>query len=135
MPCQRVKRVFADLNITKYPGIPTLEAVFLFSTLYRAVKFTVCWKVTNVTPIPKKEEATNPENYRPIANCSALSKVKERTIIYHVVKYLLNDRNYEFHRGRSREDLLALLWEKWCHSIHRFGETKVVALDISKAFD
>ena len=32
-------------------------------------------------------------------------------------------------------DILALLTETWNRSIHFFGESKVVALDISKAFD
>ena len=38
-------------------------------------------------------------------------------------------------KGRSAGDLLALLSETWNVSIHRFGEAKVVSLDISKAFD
>ena len=94
----------------------------------------------NVQPIPKKGAANNPENYRPIAICSALSKVMESMVNYHLVNYLesnslLNDRQYGFRRGRSTGDLMAFLSERWSRSIHRFGESRVVALDISKAFD
>ena len=47
---------------------------------------------------------------------------------------MLNDRQYGFHKGRSTDDLLTLLSEKWNGSIHRFGEAKDVALYISKAY-
>ena len=48
---------------------------------------------------------------------------------------LLNDRQYGFRSNRSTGDLMAYLTEKWNQSLHHFGETKIVALDISKAFD
>ena len=38
-------------------------------------------------------------------------------------------------KGRSTGDLLAILTESWSSSFGNFGETFVVALDISKAFD
>ena len=48
---------------------------------------------------------------------------------------LLNDRQYGFMKNRSTGDLMALLTETWNRSVHFFSERKVVALDISKAFD
>ena len=48
---------------------------------------------------------------------------------------LLNDRPYGFRKNHSTGDLMALLTETWNRSVHFFGERKVVALDISKAFD
>ena len=80
----------------------------LFCLSYCAGITPSCWKLANVTPIPKKGEANNPVNFRPIAVCSALSKLKESMINHHL---------------------------EWNGSIYRFGEAKVVALDISKAFD
>ena len=48
---------------------------------------------------------------------------------------LLNERQCGFRKNRSTGDLMALLTETWNGSIHFFGESNVVALDISKAFD
>ena len=48
---------------------------------------------------------------------------------------LLNDRQHGFRQNRSTADLMALLTETWNRSVHFFGESKSVALDISKAFD
>ncbi|XP_046801032.1 101 kDa malaria antigen-like [Lucilia cuprina] len=92
-----VKRVLADLSINKSPGPDGIPALVLkqcsstlgrplaniFSILYHADKFNACWKIANVTPIPKKGE-----NYRPIAICCALSKVMGNVVNFHLVKYL-----------------------------------------------
>jgi hypothetical protein len=48
---------------------------------------------------------------------------------------LFNDRQYGFRSNRSTGDLIAYLIEKWNQSLHNAGESKIVALDISKAFD
>lgn len=149
-----VKKVLKELNVGKSPGPDGIPALVLskcssslarplrnlFSLSYRAGIFPARWKVANVQPIPKKGEATNPDNYRPIAICSTLSKVMETMINYHLVNYLednslLSDRQYGFRRNRSTGDLMAFLTEQWNRSVHRLGESKVVALDISKAFD
>ena len=126
-----VKRVLADLNVNKSPGPDGIPALVLkqcsltlarplanlFSFLYRAGAFPSCWKVANVQPIPKKGAANNPENYRPIAICSALSRVMESMVNYHLVNYLesnslLNDRQYGFRGNRSTGDLMAFLTEQ-----------------------
>ena len=63
------------------------------------------------------------------------------TILNHkLMKYLednslLRDRQYGFRKNRSTGDMMSLLSETWSRGIHAFGESKVVALDISKAFD
>ena len=64
----------------------------------------------------------------------------ESMVNHHLVRYLesnglLNDRQYGFRKNRSTGDLMSFLSERWSRSIHQFGESKVVALDISKAFD
>ena len=48
---------------------------------------------------------------------------------------MLNDPQYGFRKNRSSDDLTALLTETWNRSFLFFGETKVVALDNSKAID
>ena len=84
-----VKRVLADLNVNKSSGPDNIPALVLkqcflklahplaklFCLSYRAGIFLLCLKLANVTPIPKNGKVNNPKNYRPIAVCSALSKV------------------------------------------------------------
>ena len=48
---------------------------------------------------------------------------------------LLSDHQYGFRKARSTGDLLSYLTHTWSSSLRDFGESFVVALDISKAFD
>ena len=58
----------------------------------------------------------------------------------HFIKHLesnnlLSDHHYGFRKARSTGDLLSYLTHVWSSSLKNFGESFVVALDISKAFD
>ena len=58
----------------------------------------------------------------------------------HFIKHLesnnlLSDHQYGFRKARSTGDLLSYLTHVWSSSVRNFGESFIVALDISKAFD
>ena len=98
------------------------------------------WKHALVQPVPKKSDRSNPSNYRPIALTSAVAKVFENLFNFHFIKHLesnnlLSDHQYGFRKARSTGDLLSYLTHVWSSSLRNFGESFVVALDISKAFD
>ena len=112
----------------------------LFTISYRSGIFPSCWKTTRFQPIPKKGNKNLPNNYRPIALLSVISKVMEKAINIELIKYLessgiINDRQYGFRHRRSTGDLLAYVTHLWQSSIEKHGESLAVALDISKAFD
>ena len=48
---------------------------------------------------------------------------------------LLSDHRYGFRKARSTRGLPSYLTHTWSSSLRNFGETFVIALDISKAFD
>ena len=54
---------------------PRLAVVF--RRLLRLGSFPVCWRVANVTPIPKYPPSSSESNYRPISLTPILSKVIE----------------------------------------------------------
>ena len=71
---------------------------------------------------------------------SAVAKVFETLLNSHFIKHLesnnlLSDHQYGFRKARSTEDLLSYLTHAWSSSLRNFGESLVIALDISKAFD
>jgi hypothetical protein len=83
----------------------------IFSLSYISGNFPTAWKSANVQAIPKKGDKTDPSNYRPIALISTISKVFERYINDHIMKYLeknrmISDRQYGFRQKRSTGDLL-----------------------------
>ena len=48
---------------------------------------------------------------------------------------LLSDFQYGFLKGRSTADLMVYLTQVWANAIEHHGESRVISLDISKAFD
>ena len=93
-------------------------------------------------PFTPRASCTMPEVHtRTVKVKRELANLVMEFILNHkLMKYLednslLNDRQYGFRKNRSTGDLMALMTETWNRSVHFFGEIKVVALDISKAFD
>ena len=89
---------------------------------------------------PKKGDKSNPLNYRPIAITSLISKTMETIITKQLLTFLetnnlLSDHQYGFRKARSTGDLLAYAVHVWCSALESSGESRVISLDISKAFD
>ena len=51
--------------------------------------FPVFWKVSNIVPIPKSGDNTNPRNYRPISLLSILSKLLERHVQHFLLSHIM----------------------------------------------
>ena len=112
----------------------------LFRLILISCTYPSSWKHALVQPVPTKGDRSNPSNYRPIALTSAVAKVFETLLNSHFIKHLesnnlLSDHQYGFRKARSTGDLLSYLTHTWSSSLRDFGESFIVALDISKAFD
>ena len=150
----KVRRALLALDVKKAHGPDGVPARFLkefadelspvLSRLFRLIlnthTYPTPWKHPLVQPVPKKGDRSNPSNYRPIALTSTIAKVFESLLNAHFLKHLeshslLSDHQYGFRKARSTGDLLSYLTHVWSSSLRDFGESYVVALDISKAFD
>ena len=85
-------------------------------------------------------ERSTAKNYRPVSLFSVVSNVFEKLvnsrIVDHLEKYgLFSDFQYDFRFSRSTADLITVVSDKIARAFNRFGATRAVALDISKAFD
>src|SRR5678815_5517894 len=114
--------------------------VQLYSLCLNTNTFPQCWKHAHVQAIPKKGSRSDPSNYRPISLTCILSKIFETLLNSHFLDHLeshslLSDRQYCFRRSRSTGDMLSYLTDLWFSSLRNYGETCLVVLDISKAFD
>src|SRR5678816_78341 len=75
-----------------------------------------------------------------IALTCILPKIFETLLNSHFLDHLeshslLSDCQYGFRRSRSTGDILSYLTDLWFSTLRNYGETCVVALDISKAFE
>ena len=89
---------------------------------------------------PKKGDKSIPLNYRHIAITSLTSKTMETIITKQLLTFLetnnlLSYHQYGFQKARSTGDLLAYAVHVWSSALESCGESRVISLDISKAFD
>ena len=103
-------------------------------------KFPTGWKFTKIVPLHKKLCPLKPENYRPVAILSPLSKILEKVMYEHIYGYF--SRNNLFHpslhgyrRDRSTMTALLSMYDKWVMAASRGQVSGVVLVDLSAAFD
>ena len=100
-----------------------------------------CWKSSEVVPAFKNDgDRSDPGKYRHISLLSIVSKIFESFINDSFIKHLdstglFSDLQYGFRTLRSTADILTVLSERIYNSMDAGGETRAIALDISKAFD
>ena len=94
--------------------------------------------MANICPIFKKGDRTKCENYRPISLLSILSKIFERAIcniIYPEIKDFISNNQYGFVQRCSTESQLYVFYDKISKILDSGGQTDVIYLDFTKAFD
>ena len=98
------------------------------------------WRCANISPVFKKGNCTKPSNYRPVSLTSICCKVMEHVIHSNVMHHLdhhdiLTDKQHGFRRNRSCESQLILTTHDFVETLDQRGQTNVVIMDFSKAFD
>ena len=94
--------------------------------------------IHNVTPIHKKNEVTNKNNYRPVSVLPAISKLFEKVMfdqLYASFAPTFSPNMSGFLKGHSCATALIKLTDDWRSALDEKKETGVVAIDLSKAFD
>ena len=114
----------------------------IFETYIREAVFPEKWKMSNVTPVHKKEAKNLKGNYRPISLLPILGKMFEKLLFDSLYEYFTNNNlltplQSGFIKGDSCINQLVAI----THEIHRnldahpSIDTVGVFLDMSKAFD
>ena len=101
-------------------------------------KFPHSWKLANVVPVYKKGCRDSVENYRPVSLLSIVSKVLERAVINNIYDVLipkLTLLQHGFLRGKSTVTQLLSVFHEISSHLDNSGQTDVIYLDFSKAFD
>ena len=95
-------------------------------------------KNADITPVFKKKDRENVENYRPVSILPVLSKVYERCMYDQMYAYLnkiLSKWQCGFRQGYSTQHCLLIMTEKWRQCLDKGGISGALLTDLSKAFD
>ena len=101
--------------------------------------FPALWKLARVTPIPKIDQPTDVDDYRPITILPALSKVYERLILHQVLEFInlnevLNGTVSGFRKGHSTTTTLLRIRDDILGAMKKGEVTLIAFADFSKAF-
>ena len=98
------------------------------------------WKTANVVPIFKKGDRNRPEDYRPVSLTSIACKILEHIVCSSIHRHLeahsiLTDAQHGLRKRRSCETQLIITIQDLAKTVDNKGQTDVILLDFSKAFD
>ena len=90
----------------------------LFNLSIQSGCFPVLWKMSNVVPVPKSNDHSNPSNYRPISLLPILSKLLEHHIHFLISEYLslfhpISNDQWGFQAGKSTVSALLATTYTW----------------------
>ena len=118
--------------------VPSLTRLFNLSLTLQ--QFPTSWKKANVTPIFKKEDPSDVNNYRPISLLSCLSKLFEKIVFKYIFNFLRDNNKISlkqsgFMPGDSTVYQLVHLYHLFCEALDNKKDIRITFCDISKAFD
>ena len=98
------------------------------------------WKTALITPLFKKADKNDVQNYRPISLTSIICKLLEHIIHSTIMDFvdsnnILTDFQHGFRQGRSCESQLITTIRDFSNSLNASSQVDAILLDFSKAFD
>ena len=126
------------LKLAIHAVSPYLTSLFRWSihqeTVYEG------WKLARVSPIFKKDDSTDPGNYRPVSILWVPSKLLESEINTAIVNHVTSNNlvtfnQWAYRKAHSTELLLIHFTEKWRRFVDDGLTVAVAFVDFRKAFD
>ena len=137
---QKKARQESDIPVNIIKGNLDIVSNFVYSNFNNYLfssNFPSYLKNANITPIFKKKDKGNIENYRPISILPDLSKVYERCMYIRIYEYLnkiLSKWHCGFRQGYSPQHCFLVIVEKWRQCLVNGGVSGALLTDLSKAF-
>jgi ribonuclease P/MRP protein subunit RPP40 len=93
-----------------------------------------------ITPIFKKGNSADANNYRPIALTATMCKimesiVKDQLVSFLVDKGLLSKQQHAFIKNHSTASNLLECLQDWSVGLNSHSQTDIIYIDFAKAFD
>lgn len=116
----------------------TAPLTIIFNLSLSLGQFPTIWKVAHVVPIPKSQNLSSVDNYRPISILCAMGKLFERILIkklYWFFKPYIIPEQHGFLPKKSTATNLTSFTDDVLIALDRGHEVHAIYTDFSKAFD
>ena len=127
------------MNVNKCSCDTSAESLHnLFNECLITGNFPDNLKLADITPVFKKKDPLNKENYRPVSVLPDISKIFEKLMQKQINDYISNFLSpylCGYRKGFSTQLALLSLIEKWKKALDNKGFGGAVLMDLSKAFD
>ena len=149
-----ITEILMTIGVTKSRGPNGLPPIFfqqtatnmanalqvIFKNIKRLRKIPSCWKTAAISPIFKKGDRRNVENWRPISLLNIDSKILEKCIygpLYSFFERVLSKHQHGFVKGKSVATNMLSFLSKIYRALDENPTDDVFAdyMDFSKAFD
>ena len=110
----------------------------IINSSFQSKSFPDWLKSAEVTPIYKKNDDLDKENYRPVSILPVVSKVFERIMYNQIVEFMddkLSRQLTGFRKNHSTQNCLLSMIDAWKKIIDKNGTVSAIFMDLSKAFD
>ena len=110
-------------------------------TLNRSIKeniFPDKLKLADVTPVYKKKNRHDKENYRPVSILPSLSKIYEKVMYIQLYEYFekrFSKYQCGFRKKFNAQHCILVMLENWKNCLDNGGFCGAILMDLSKAFD
>ena len=126
------------LHLTKPVIIPPPPVTNFINRMITECKFIDELKYARVSPIFKKKDPLDIQNYRPVSILPIVSKLYERTLEEQLSVYfenLFHPYLSAFRKIYSCQSVLLAISEEWRSPLDRGDYVAAILMDLSKAFD
>ena len=149
-----VEKIISSLKSTKSCGLDNIDSYIIklakdelvpaithiLNLSINQMTFPAAWKTAKVIPLYKKDEYTDPKNYRPVALLAVFSKILEKAVFLQVMDYmeknnLLHPSHHGFRSKHNTGTALLEMYDGWVDAFDEDKLTAVIMLDLSAAFD
>lgn len=149
-----VFELLRDLDPSKVCGPDLIPAKLLKEgpeeishSLSRIFQLSLCsgalpqdWISAHIVPVHKKNDKSNPSNYRPISLTSIVVKTLEKLVHRAIISALerqglLSNYQHGFRARRSTVGLLSEAVQDWALALEQRNSVHSLFLDLAKAFD
>ena len=110
----------------------------IFNESMKIGKFPDILKKAEVTPVYKKDDMNDKQNYRPVSTLSNLSKVFEK-LIYAQINTYMSDKFSKYQTGSRKnhntQHAPLNMTENWKSNLNKGNKIGAIFMDLSKSFD